>query len=119
MLQLLKEFYMIIKLAAFTSKVTGFVPKTIERLGLTNFSKKLASNPELANKIKNASLVGTIAAGDGVIKMVNRNPGESRTKAFGKGALEGAFAGSLIAGADQGVDSLASHGAKKLNFFKR
>lgn len=110
---------MIIKLASASSKAAGFIPKAIGKLGLTNFSKKLAKNPELANKIKNASLVGTIAAGDGVLRVVNRKPGESKAKAFGHGALEGAFAGSLIAGADQIVDTLAEHGHKSLNIFGR
>lgn len=99
---------MIIKLAALTDK-----------LGLTAFSKKLAKNPALANKIKNASLVGTIGLGDGVLRVINRKPNESKAKAFGHGAAEGIFAGGLIAGADQIVDSLAEHGAKKLNIFGR
>ena len=110
---------MIIKLASATSKATGFIPKAINRLGLTNFSKKLAKNPELADKIKNASLVGTIALGDGIVKTFNRSPGESRLHAFGHGAAEGALAGGLIAGADQIVDTLRSHGASKLNIFGR
>lgn len=110
---------MIIKLASATSKLSGLVPKTIKKLGLTNFSRKLAKDPELANKIKNASLVGTIAVGDGVVKMWNRKPNESRLHALTSGGLEGAFAGGLIAGADQLVDTLASHGVRKFNFFKK
>ena len=103
---------MIIKLASVTSNV-------VERLGLTNFSKKLAKNPELANKIKNASLVGTIALGDGAVKAADPHNQGHRIKAFGRGAAEGAFAGGLIAGADQLVDTMASHGASKLNMFGR
>jgi len=110
---------MIIKLASATSKMTGFVPKAIKALGLKNFSKKLAKNPQLVNKLQNASLIPTIAIGDGVIKTFNRKPGESKAHAFGSGALEGAFAGALIGGADQFVDTLAHHGAKSLNMFGR
>ena len=110
---------MIIKLASATSGLSSLVPKAIKGLGLNNFSKKLAKNPALADKIKNASLVGTISLGDGVVRSFDRKPGESRAKAFGKGALEGAFAGSLIAGADQLVDTLKNHGEHSLSFLRR
>ena len=110
---------MIIKLASASSKAGGFIPKVIDSLGLKGFSKTLAKNPHLADKIKNASLVGTIAVGDGALKMWNRKPGESRAKVFGSGALEGAFAGSLIAGADQLVDTLRTHGERNLSLFGR
>jgi hypothetical protein len=110
---------MIVKLASAASKATSFVPKVINALGLKSFSKKLAKNPQLVNKLQNASLIPTIAVGDGIVKTFNRRPGESKAHAFGTGALEGAFAGSLIGGADQLVDTLAHHGKQSLNLFGR
>jgi hypothetical protein len=105
---------MIVKLAGFIPKATGFIPKAIEGLGLSNLSKKLAGNPGLVSKIQNASLIPTIALGDGAVKAMDAKPGESKIKAFGKGAAQGAFAGALIGGADQLVNTLAHHGATKL-----
>jgi len=110
---------MIIKLASAASKAGSLIPKAIERLGLTSFSKKLAKNPGLVSKLQNASLVPTIALGDGVVKVLNRKPGESKVHAFGTGAAEGALAGSIIGGADQLIDTLAHHGKQSLNIFGR
>jgi hypothetical protein len=110
---------MIVKLASAASKATGFIPKAIEGLGLGRLSRHLAENPHLVSKLQNASLVPTIALGDGLVKMWNRNPGESKTHAFMHGAGEGALAGGIIGGADQLIDTLAHHGANKLNLLKR
>jgi len=97
---------MIVKLAAANSFINSL-------------STKLAKNPHLVDKVKNLSLVGTIAGGDGVLKMVNRNPGESKMSSFGRGALEGAFAGSLIAGADHGIDMLRNAGEKNMSWLAK
>ena len=103
---------MIIKLASFfKTPEPSFMQNAIKKVGLGNFAQKLSKNPDLANKIKNASLVGTIAAGDGIIKASDPNSKGHRVKAFGRGAVEGAVAGTLIAGADQAIDTLAHHGA--------
>ena len=102
---------MIIKLASAASKATGFIPRAIEGLGLKGLSEKLGKNPALVSKIQNASLVPTIAVGDGLVKTWNRKPGESKSHAFLSGAAEGALAGGIIGGADQLVDTLAHHGA--------
>jgi hypothetical protein len=110
---------MIIKLASAASKAGSFIPKAIGKLGLTNFSKKLAKNPGLVSKIQNVSLIPTIALGDGAVKVLNRKPGESKVHAFSSGAAEGAFAGAIIGGADQLVDTLAHHGKQSLNIFGR
>ena len=109
---------MIIKLASATSKATGFVGKTIERLGLGGLSKRVAENPHLKDTLQNASLIPTIALGDGAVKVFNRKPGESKLHAFGHGAAEGAFAGGVIAAGDQAIGSLARHGAQKLSMLK-
>ena len=110
---------MIIKLASASSKVAGLFPKVVNKFGLGNFSKKLAKNPDLVSTLQNASLVPTIALGDGIIKTFNRKPGESRLKAFGSGAAEGALAGGIIAGGDQLIHSLAHHGKQSLNWMGR
>lgn len=110
---------MIIKLAAINPISNGFVEKAVKKLNLGDFSKKLAQNPHLVDKIKNGALVGTIALGDGAVKAMDAKPGESKIKAFGKGAAQGAFAGSLIAGADQLVDTLKNHGESKLSLLER
>lgn len=105
---------MIIKLASATSTATGFVGKAIEHLGLGGLSERIAKNPHLKDTLQNASLIPTIALGDGAVKVFNRKSGESKLHAFGHGALEGAAAGAIIAGGDQAVGALARHGTQKL-----
>lgn len=106
---------MIIKVAVLGIGSKNITSSIVKKTGLGNLANRLATDTHLADKLKNAGLVGTIALGDASVKAASPEAKGHRLKAFGKGAVEGAFSGALISGLDHAIDTLKIYGEKNLS----